>query len=271
MPAREAVTVLAVVLGLQVASVLACRLLERRAGAAAGDLRRNLAYLLPLNLLHALLLPLAGAAAALAVDAAGGGWLAFPQTAAGACLSVACYVLAMDGAEYVFHRAQHRLPVLWAMHSLHHSDASLNASTTPRHFWAERLVKTVTVYAAVGMLLKVDAVALGVYAGLGLYNYVLHMDVRVGFGRWAAWLNSPQFHRLHHSRLAQHHDCNFAALFPVFDVLGGTFRRPAPAEYPPTGLDTGDAPRDLGEMLVWPWRRREPAAGHGAALPSGER
>jgi len=81
------------------------------------------------------------------------------------------------------------------------------------------------------------------------------MNVRIGFGRWSAWLNSPQFHRLHHSALPEHYDCNFNQFFPIFDVLCGTFRRPQPDEYPPTGLMTGDVPLKLRTMLFWPWRR----------------
>ncbi|MGH7734557.1 MAG: sterol desaturase family protein, partial [Gemmatimonadales bacterium] len=41
-------------------------------------------------------------------------------------LGAAIYVLAMDAGEYLFHRAQHAIPWLWAMHSLHHSDRAVN-------------------------------------------------------------------------------------------------------------------------------------------------
>ena len=128
----------------------------------------------------------------------------------------------MDAGEYLFHRAQHRIPFLWTMHSLHHSDPAVNVSTAPRHFWGEVLLKAVTIYALIGLLFKANAVVVAAYTGFGLYNYVLHMNLRIGFGRWQPWLNSPQFHRLHHSALPEHHNCNFNQFFPVFDVLCGT-------------------------------------------------
>jgi sterol desaturase/sphingolipid hydroxylase (fatty acid hydroxylase superfamily) len=82
------------------------------------------------------------------------------------------------------------------------------------------------------------------------------MNIRVGFGRASVCLNSPQFHRLHHSALPEHRDCNFNQFFPVFDWLFGTYRRPGRDEYPPTGLEHADAPEHLHEMLLWPWRHR---------------
>ncbi len=174
--------------------------------------------------------------------------------------AIPVYALAMDGGEYAFHRTQHRIPWLWAMHSLHHSDPAVNVSTAPRHFWGEMLLKSITVYALLGVIFKANPVVIGAYAGLGLYNYFLHMNLRVGFGRWQAWLNSPQFHRLHHSALPEHLDCNFNQFFPVFDVLFGTYRQPQRDEFPPTGLVNGAVPLTLPHMLLWPWRQQPVAA-----------
>jgi len=190
----------------------------------------------------------------LLVNAAGGGWIALPDNGWGLIPAFAVYFLVADFAEYSFHRFQHRLPVLWSMHSLHHSDASLNISTTGRHFWIEPVIKTFTIYLLLALLLKASPVIVGAYLIVSLYNYFPHMNVRVGFGPLATVLISPQYHRLHHSSLPEYFDCNFAGLLPVFDVIFGTYREPKANEYPPTGLDSGDAPRGLSEVLYWPLR-----------------
>ncbi len=218
-------------------------------------LRLNVAYVVSLRLIYAVLLPVSGAATTLIVNALGGGLFALPASGVGLVFAIPCYALLMDGGEYLFHRAQHRYPVLWAMHSLHHSDPAVNVSTAPRHFWGEMVLKAVTIYALIGLLVKTNVTVVGFYTALGLYNYFLHMNLRVGFGRWSACLNSPQFHRLHHSALPEHHDCNFNQFFPVFDLLFGTYRAPKPDEYPPTGLESGEIPLRLHHMLFWPWRR----------------
>jgi sterol desaturase/sphingolipid hydroxylase (fatty acid hydroxylase superfamily) len=221
-------------------------------------LRLNTAYALASRLIYSAVHPVGAAATTLIVNALGGGLIKLPASGFGLLLAVPCYVLAVDGSEYLFHRAQHRFPVLWAMHSLHHSDPTVNVSTAPRHFWGDMFLKAVTVYALIGVLFKASPLVLGIYSAIGFYNYCLHMDVRIGFGRWSAWLNSPQLHRLHHSSLPEHHDCNFNQFFPLFDVLCGTYRQPGPDEYPPTGLENGDAPVKLHQMLFWPWRKKLP-------------
>ncbi|MES2116314.1 MAG: sterol desaturase family protein [Pseudomonadota bacterium] len=199
--------------------------------------------------------PLTAGVTVLAVNGAGGGWLALPANGWHLLPSLLLYTLALDGGEYAFHRAQHRVPALWAMHSLHHSDTAMNATTTDRHFWLEPGIKMMTIYLAAGLLFRPDPAIVGMYAVLGLYNVVPHMNLRWGLGRGAFLINTPQFHRLHHSILPQHYDCNFAALFPVFDVLCGTYRRPVAGEYPPTGIAGADRPSGMLELLAWPLRR----------------
>ncbi|SOE61151.1 Sterol desaturase/sphingolipid hydroxylase, fatty acid hydroxylase superfamily [Burkholderia sp. D7] len=214
----------------------------------------NLAYTLVNTLVDAITVPLFSVATVLAVNAAGGGWIVLP--AAGWMLLPAflLYALTLDFSEYLFHRAQHRVPIMWAMHSFHHSDAALNASTSSRHYWAERGIKMMTIYLAAGILFKTNVLILGMYALLSFYNIFLHMNIRIGFGRWSMLMNSPQYHRIHHSALPEHHDCNFSALFPIFDLIFGTYRMPRRAEYPPTGLDSGEHQSGLIEAIFWPVR-----------------
>ena len=248
-----------------VAIVALLSLLERLRPATScppGGILFNLFYLAPFHWLHAISVPAAAGAAVAATNALGGGLVELPSSGWGLLWGAALSVFVMDFGEYLFHRAQHRFPSLWAMHALHHSDLAVNASTTQRHFWAEQAIKSLTIYLAAGILLRSNERIAVIYGLIGLWNYVAHMNLRLGFG--PAWflLNSPQFHRVHHSRRREHYDRNFAALFPVFDAVFGTAHAPAPDEYPETGLEDHDAPRSLGEAALWPvrgWLRRESA------------
>jgi len=256
----NAATVVVGTLGIQLVLIGVGFFIERMSPAQAPDMPGfllNLSYLMPQSLFNGALRPLCAAGTTLIVNALGGGLIELPSAGIGLLVvSVPCYFLAMDGGEYVFHRAQHRIPALWALHSLHHSDPSVNVSTTPRHFWGDPFLKAITIYSLVGLLFKANAAVIGAYGIFGFYNFFLHMNVRVGFGRWSAWLNSPQTHRLHHSYLPEHRDCNFAQFFTFFDTLGGTYRQPTPDEYPPTGLDSAEIPCNVHGMLLWPWRRQ---------------
>ena len=160
------------------------------------------------------------------------------------------FLLVRDFTEWLFHYAQHRLPWLWAIHSLHHSDPEMTALTTNRHYWGDRLVKAITIWPAATMLISPSGTLLQIYGVMSLYNYFIHANLKVDFGRWSWVLNCPAYHRRHHSRLPEHYDTNFAALFPIFDVIFGTYRRPD--GWPPSGLD--DAPRSFADLVDWPVR-----------------
>jgi sterol desaturase/sphingolipid hydroxylase (fatty acid hydroxylase superfamily) len=181
-----------------------------------------------------------------------GGLITLPSEGWLLVLAVAAYTMVMDFGEYLFHLAQHRIPALWAMHSFHHSDGAMNISTTQRHFWAKQAIKTVTIYFLVGLLFKVNAQIVTSYGIISICNFFFHLNIPVGFGRGWFLLNSPQYHRVHHSSLPEHQDKNFAALFPIFDVIFGVAYRPHPGEFPQTGLYDGDSPRGVIEAVIWP-------------------
>lgn len=166
-------------------------------------------------------------------------------------IALPAFLLVRDFTEWLFHYAQHKLPWLWAMHSLHHSDPEMTALTTNRHFWGDRLVKSLTIWPLATMIMDQTDAIFQVYMVLALYNYFIHANLKVDFGRWSWLLNCPAYHRRHHSRLVEHYDTNFAALFPIFDVIFGTYRRPD--GWPPCGLDEG-APRSFLELAAWPVR-----------------
>jgi sterol desaturase/sphingolipid hydroxylase (fatty acid hydroxylase superfamily) len=250
-------------------ALVVAALLERRypavsASGRADDRLQNLKVWMTSLAVQAILSPALGGVTTLAVNVVGGGFFALPASGPGLLLGIVLYLVAMDFGEYLFHRAQHAIPALWEMHSLHHSDPAVDATTTVRHFWLDPALKTVTVWLAVGLLFKASPVIVLVYMGVTFYNFVSHANVPLGFGR-VSWLwNAPQYHRLHHAAAAEYHDCNYAALLPIFDVLFGAYRRPAPGEFPATGLDDGAAPRSYAETVAWPlrhWRPRRPASG----------
>ena len=163
-------------------------------------------------------------------------------------LAVVLFIVVADLAEYVFHRLQHRIPLLWSMHSLHHSDPEMSVLTTNRHFWADPLFKTITVWSAAAVVITPTPAAFAIYATLSLWNFVSHSQLKLDLGRWSWLLNTPAYHRRHHSSDPAHYDSNFAALFPLWDVVVGDYHRPD--GYPATGLDL--RPRTLGQVLAWP-------------------
>ena len=216
----------------------------------------NISYAIVQSVAVFILVPPATAASVIAVNSLGGGLIVLPAKGWGLLWAIPLYLLAMDFLEYIFHRAQHAWPFLWAMHSLHHSDTSVNVTTTPRHFWIEVAIKLLFVYPLIAILFKPSAAIIGAYIVMGYWNFVVHMNVRLSFGRFWVVLTSPQYHRIHHAADVRYTDCNFAALSPVFDLVFGTYRRAAKDEYPTTGLDDVVGPSSPFGMITWPLLHR---------------
>jgi sterol desaturase/sphingolipid hydroxylase (fatty acid hydroxylase superfamily) len=214
--------------------------------------------------------PLTAAASVAIVNAFGGGMVVLVSHGAGALASFVIVLLTIDLLEYAFHRLQHTWPVLWKLHSLHHSAVDFNVTVSVRHHWFEVLIKGCLLYPLVGVLFKVEPWIVGMTSFVFMFgSYFAHLNVRVDLGRYVTWINSPQYHRLHHSVRAEHLDHNFALLLPLWDHLFGTLWVPAKHEWPVTGLDDGTQPRSLLGALSWPLDQhagraaplgREPAA-----------
>ena len=181
-------------------------------------------------------------------------------------LGALAYLVIRDFLEFLYHRAQHSNPILWSMHALHHSDPEMSALTTSRHFWGDQLIKAVTIWPLAAAVVAPTPAMVALFNLLSLWNFVVHARLPFGFGRLSWLLNSPAYHRRHHSCLPEHYNSNFAALLPIFDVVFGSYHRPR--GFPPTGLDR--KPESLVDVIVWPARqasRDEPTSEPSPALP----
>ncbi|MDB5846811.1 MAG: fatty acid hydroxylase [Rhodoferax sp.] len=151
------------------------------------------------------------------------------------------YLVLFDGLQYAVHRLQHAIPWWWALHSLHHSQRQLSCWSNDRDHYLDDFLEAM-ILAGAALLIGVAPVS---YALLNLISALLenfsHANVRLRFGAVLdKLLVSPHFHRLHHMRVDPHrpdmHNCNFALVFPVWDLVGRT------ALYPPRT----EAPRATG-------------------------
>src|SRR4029453_19240224 len=70
--------------------------------------------------------------------------------------------LLLDLWKYWEHRVFHRLPLLWRLHLVHHSDTAIDVTTTERHHPLEVVVSTMLLIVLVA-LLGLPALALGIY------------------------------------------------------------------------------------------------------------
>ncbi|MDQ1506538.1 MAG: hypothetical protein QOD57_4265, partial [Actinomycetota bacterium] len=163
-------------------------------------------------------------------------------------------VFAWDFFQYWAHRAMHAIPCLWELHKLHHSDTAVNATTAYRNHATAHIFQFVAVGVPLGLVVPISALGTAMaIVFFHIYGFFNHMNVRLSLGVFTPVVSGPQLHRIHHSLLEQHRDRNFAAFFPIFDIMFGTYRRPAQGEFPPTGLGNGDDPNDVRSLTVAPF------------------
>lgn len=163
--------------------------------------------------------------------------------------------LVIDFFFYWFHRCQHTISVLWQVHMLHHSDMALNVTTTHRVHFLEHLLTPLFMIAPIMLLFELpDRDVYWIVLAPTVWSYVVHANVRIGFGEFWWLLSSPQYHRIHHSILPEHRDKNFAVWFPIYDVMFGTAHRPKPDEFPETGV-AGVEVATLSDAVMLPFDR----------------
>jgi sterol desaturase/sphingolipid hydroxylase (fatty acid hydroxylase superfamily) len=165
-----------------------------------------------------------------------------------------------DFSYYWWHRAQHKIPVLWEVHKLHHSDENLNSTTIFRSHFLEpagqALVKGLTIGFIFDTTEAPQTVLAIVAGGLipGLWDYFIHANVRIdALHRVLPYFSVPQFHWIHHSSKPEHQDKNFAIWLPMFDIAFGSYYHPRVDEYPAPGLSSGEKIESLWEAQAGPF------------------
>jgi sterol desaturase/sphingolipid hydroxylase (fatty acid hydroxylase superfamily) len=145
----------------------------------------------------------------------------FPWKLPDSAWAYAAAFVALDIVYYVQHRLEHRVPVLWAIHSVHHQSVDYNLSVS---FRVGMLASVSTLFfhlalAAVGVTAKQYAAVLTVH---GVLLFMLHARTKFTFGPGRLF-NAPVFHRVHHGADDAYIDKNFGGVFLIFDRLFGTF------------------------------------------------
>lgn len=131
--------------------------------------------------------------------------------------------LAVDFLYYWFHRASHRINLMWASHVVHHQSEEFNLTVALRQpaldaffhipFNLPLAVLGVRPEAMLAML-AVDTVG----------QFWFHTRAIDRLGWWLeSWLNTPSHHRVHHARNPKYLDRNYAGVLIVWDRLFGTF------------------------------------------------
>jgi sterol desaturase/sphingolipid hydroxylase (fatty acid hydroxylase superfamily) len=174
------------------------------------------------------------------------------------------YVLAfllLDLSFYYWHVANHKLPLLWRFHNVHHIDPDLDVSTAFRFHAGEillstgfRVVQILIIGASAGIYLSYEVIF---QTGTLFHHSNLRLPIAI-----ERWLNrvvvTPRMHGIHHSQVREETNANYAVVFSWWDRLHRTLRLNIPQAEITIGIPGYTHPQDntLWQALVMPVQRQ---------------
>ncbi len=166
---------------------------------------------------------------------------------------------------YLFHRLQHRWPLLWRIHEAHHSVREVDWLAGTRSHALEILINQTIEFLPITLLGAAPVLPLVKGIVDAVWGMFIHSNIDVRLGRAGMIINGPELHRWHHAREITEGGINFGTKFAVWDYLFGTVVRPArrPAGY---GLTTF-FPRGYFAQTLFAFR---PFSRSGAAGPAAD-
>lgn len=215
---------LAIVLALLVLLLACQRAWPRRGGQDAPRRRwRNLGLAALGSALVTLALPIT--AVSFASLAQSRGWGLLHATHWPVLLEAGVAVVLLDLAIYWQHRASHRLPWLWRLHRVHHSDTRFEVTLGLRFHPIEILLSMLYKFAVIALIGASPAAVATYEILLAGFALLTHADVALP-QRWDRSLRlllvTPDWHRVHHSVHRGETDSNYGNLLTLWDRLFGS-------------------------------------------------
>ncbi len=171
-------------------------------------------------------------------------------------LQIFCGLIIADLSLFVPHWFAHH--VFWRFHTIHHSAKEIHWLTGLRLHPVDTMVFTIGgVLVSYTIGFEGEAIVLATFV-MTMYNFFVHANINLGYPKPLCYiLVSPNYHRWHHARDKRAIDKNIATMFPVFDLIMGSYFYPhdeMPKEY---GFFEPDKkakiPEKFEQQLIYPW------------------
>jgi sterol desaturase/sphingolipid hydroxylase (fatty acid hydroxylase superfamily) len=169
-------------------------------------------------------------------------------------------VVLLDYTLWFWHWANHRLPLLWRFHLVHHVDLDMDASTALRfHFGELGLSVFFRALQVAALGASPQAVALW---ELLLFASILfhHSNTRLPFRLerlLVGLIVTPRMHGIHHMNRSELTNSNWSSLLSIWDFLHGTFRFEV-SDQGAIGVPAYSDPREVtwARLMTLPFRRQ---------------
>lgn len=171
----------------------------------------------------------------------------------------------LDLILYLWHKANHQYDSLWMFHKVHHSDRSMNVTTSFRVHFVD-LILTTAIKASFIVVMGVEAAIVAFCESITtLFTMFHHSTLSMPGEKWLKWIFIvPSLHRTHHSVDRDQHDNNYGAILSLWDRIFGTLSELKPKEI---GLRNTEA-KNFYELIKFGFTTSTPASETAQKLPS---
>ncbi len=171
-------------------------------------------------------------------------------------------ILLMDLTFYYWHRANHRIRLLWRFHNVHHMDPDLDVSTSYRFHFGE--IAYSSIFRVVQMVLVgADPLTYAIYeTAFSTETMLHHSNVRLPLSL-ERLLNraivTPRMHGIHHSAVGAETNSNYGVIFPWWDLLHRTLLLNVPQSSIRIGVPGYLEPQDnrFWHLVIMPFVRQK--------------
>jgi sterol desaturase/sphingolipid hydroxylase (fatty acid hydroxylase superfamily) len=174
-------------------------------------------------------------------------------------VQVLFFLITHDLYIYLFHRLQHRIPLLWRIHEAHHATRDVDWLSGSRSHALEILINQTIEYAPIVLLGAAPEVPLIKMTIGSLWGMYIHSNIDVRSGRLQVFINGPEMHRWHHA-LEITTGINFGTKLAVWDWLFGTAWLP-PEKARRYGI-AEPFPEGYLAQQIFAFRKRAPSRAH---------
>jgi sterol desaturase/sphingolipid hydroxylase (fatty acid hydroxylase superfamily) len=168
-------------------------------------------------------------------------------------LQAVIFLVGSDVMMYWIHRGFHR-PAMWRYHAVHHSSEDLDWISAARFHPVNIFLGSVLT----DVVLLLAGISPNVLVFLGPFTIAhsafVHANLNWTLGPFRYVLAGPVFHRWHHTAAEQGGEKNFAATFPLLDLLFGTFHMPKQRLPEAYGIADKSFPPGFTAQMIYPFR-----------------
>ena len=163
---------------------------------------------------------------------------------------------------WLVHMTEHKVPLLWRFHVIHHADNNIDASSGLRHHPIESLLRGVFIFMGIA-LSGAPMYAVMIFQTILVFDTAFtHANIKL-----PNWLDntmsyifvSPNMHKVHHHWKQPYTDSNYGAVLSIWDRMLGTFKTLAPSSIR-YGLDRyypNEKDEDFLHLMKSPFEKME--------------